>query len=84
MKKKIGVIWGDGSSPEIVREAIAVLDTIANKYGHEFEYTKILMGGEAIDVMGEPLPQSQLDLCRAQDSVLLGAIGGPKIGRAHV
>lgn len=64
MKKKIGVIWGDGSSPEIVREAIAVLDTIANKYGHEFEYTKILMGGEAIDVMGEPLPQSQLDLCR--------------------
>lgn len=78
MKKKIGVIWGDGSSPEIVREAIAVLDTIANKYGHEFEYTKILMGGEAIDVMGEPLPQSQLDLCRAQDSVLLGAIGGPK------
>lgn len=78
MNKKIGVIWGDCSSPEIVKQAIRVLDRIAQKYGHTFEYTKILMGGEAIDKMGEPLPQSQLDLCLQQDSVLLGAIGGPK------
>lgn len=78
MKKKIGVIWGDCASPEIVKQAIRVLDRIAQKYGHTFEYTKILMGGEAIDQMGEPLPQSQLDLCLQQDSVLLGAIGGPK------
>jgi len=78
MKKKIGVIWGDCASPEIVKQAICVLDRIAQKYGHTFEYTKILMGGEAIDQMGEPLPQSQLDLCLQQDSVLLGAIGGPK------
>lgn len=78
MNKKIGVIWGDCSSPEIVKQAIRVLDRIAQKYGHTFDYTKILMGGEAIDKMGEPLPQSQLDLCLQQDSVLLGAIGGPK------
>ncbi len=78
MKKKIGVIWGDCASPEIVKQAIRVLDRIAQKYGHTFEYTKILMGGEAIDQMGEPLPKSQLDLCLQQDSVLLGAIGGPK------
>lgn len=78
MKKKIGVIWGDCASPEIVEQALRVLNKIQEKYGHEFEYTKILMGGEAIDQMGEPLPSSQLDLCLAQDSVLLGAIGGPK------
>ncbi|GJM56869.1 3-isopropylmalate dehydrogenase [uncultured Dubosiella sp.] len=78
MKKKIGVIRGDCSSPEIVAQTLRVLDRIAEKHGHEFEYTKILMGGEAIDEMGEPLPQSQLELCLQQDSVLLGAIGGPK------
>ena len=78
MHKKIGVIWGDCASKEIVAQALSVLEAIEKKYGHEFEYTKILMGGEAIDEMGEPLPQSQLDLCLEQDSVLLGAIGGPK------
>ncbi|WP_304727371.1 3-isopropylmalate dehydrogenase [Dubosiella newyorkensis] len=78
MHKKIGVIWGDCASKEIVAQALSALEAIEKKYGHEFEYTKILMGGEAIDEMGEPLPQSQLDLCLEQDSVLLGAIGGPK------
>ncbi len=78
MHKKIGVIWGDCASKEIVAQALSVLEAIEKKYGHEFEYTKILMGGEAIDEMGEPLPQSQLNLCLEQDSVLLGAIGGPK------
>lgn len=78
MEKNIGVIWGDCSSPEIVREAIRVLDKIADKYGHTFTYTDIAMGGEAIDRFGEPLPQSELDKALSTDSVLLGAIGGPK------
>ncbi|WP_305204593.1 isocitrate/isopropylmalate family dehydrogenase, partial [Dubosiella newyorkensis] len=54
MHKKIGVIWGDCASKEIVAQALSVLEAIEKKYGHEFEYTKILMGGEAIDEMGEP------------------------------
>lgn len=78
MEKKIGVIWGDASSPEIVKQALRVLDAIAKKYNHTFHYTDIAMGGEAIDKYGEPLPQSELDKCLASDSVLLGAIGGPK------
>lgn len=78
MKKKIGLIWGDESSPEIMREARKVLDLVAEKYGHDFAYTDIAMGGEAIDKYGEPLPEHELQKCLEQDSVLLGAIGGPK------
>lgn len=78
MKKNIAVIYGDGSSPEIVTQALRVLDRIAEKYGHEFTYTRALIGGEAIDAYGEPLPQAELDKCLASDSVLLGAVGGPK------
>ncbi len=78
MEKKITLIYGDCSSPEIVTQAVRVLDKIAEKYGHTFYYTRAYMGGEAIEKFGDPLPQSQLDLCLASDSVLLGAIGGPK------
>lgn len=78
MEKKIGLIWGDCSSPEIVREAKRVLDKIAEKHNHKFDYTNIAMGGEAIDKYGEPLPKEELKKCLEQDSVLLGAIGGPK------
>ena len=78
MQKKIALIYGDCSSPEIVAQAVRVLDKIAEKYGHTFTYTRAYMGGEAIDKFGDPLPQSQLDICLASDSVLLGAIGGPK------
>ena len=78
MNKKIGVIWGDCSSLEIVQEALNVLNVIEKKYGHSFEYVDIAMGGEAIDKYGEPLPQHELDKCLECDSVLLGAIGGPK------
>jgi len=78
MEKNIGVIRGDCSSPEIVAEALRVLDKIAEKYGHTFNYTEIDMGGVAIDKYGDPLPQSELDKCLASDSVLLGAVGGPK------
>lgn len=78
MNKNIAVIWGDCSSPEIVEQAIRVLDKVAEKHGHTFTYTPVAMGGEAIDKYGDPLPQHELDKCLASDSVLLGAIGGPK------
>ena len=78
MEKKIAVIRGDGIGPEIVSEAIKVLDAVAAKYGHTFTYDEVDMGGVAIDKWGEPLPQAMLDKCLAADSVLLGAVGGPK------
>ena len=78
MNKKIAVIKGDGIGPEIVNEAEKVLNKIGEKYGHTFEYTDVLMGGCAIDATGVPLPQETIDICLASDSVLLGAVGGPK------
>ena len=78
MDKKIAVIRGDGIGPEIVNDAIRVLDAVAKKYNHNFEYTDVDMGGCAIDKWGEPLPKEMLEKCLASDSVLLGAVGGPK------
>ena len=78
MKKNIALIYGDCASPEIMTQAVRVLDKIAAKHGHTFTYTRAYMGGEAIDKFGDPLPQAELDKCLAADSVLLGAIGGPK------
>ena len=78
MNKTIALIYGDCASPEIVRQAVRVLDKIADKYGHTFTYIRAYMGGEAIDKFGDPLPAAELEKCKAADSVLLGAIGGPK------
>lgn len=78
MKKTIAVIKGHGIGPEIVTEAMKVLDKVGEKCGHEFEYKEVLMGGCAIDATGVPLPQETIDTCLASDSVLLGAVGGPK------
>lgn len=78
MEKQIAVIRGDGIGPEIVDQALRVLDAVAKKYGHKFTYTDVDMGGIAIDKWGEPLPAAMLDKCLAADSVLLGAVGGPK------
>ena len=78
MTKRIALIPGDGIGPEIVAQAKAVLDRIAEIFGHEFTYTEVSMGGNAIDRYGDPLPQEMLDKCLASDSVLLGAVGGPK------
>ena len=78
MEKNIAIIRGDGIGPEIVNEAIKVLDRIAAKYGHKLEYTDVLMGGCAIDKYGDPLPDEMLERCLASDSVLLGAVGGDK------
>ena len=78
MNKNIAVIKGDGIGPEIVTEAIKVLDKVGTKFGHTFKYTDVLMGGCAIDATGVPLPQETIDICLASDSVLLGAVGGQK------
>ena len=78
MVKNISVIRGDGIGPEIIEQAIKVLDRIAEIYGHEFNYTDVDMGGCAIDKYGDPLPASELKKCVESDSVLLGAVGGNK------
>ena len=78
MVKNIAVIRGDGIGPEIVNEALKVLNKVAKAYGHNFNYTNVDMGGCAIDKYGDPLPESELSKCLASDSVLLGAVGGNK------
>ena len=78
MEKNIALIRGDGIGPEIVAQAVKVLDKVAQTYGHTFRYTDVSMGGNAIDRWGDPLPQAELDKCLNSDSVLLGAVGGPK------
>ncbi len=78
MEKKIAVIKGDGIGPEIVDEAIKALDKTAGVFGHKFDYRYVLMGGCAIDETGVPLPKETVEICKSSDSVLLGAVGGPK------
>ena len=78
MRKRIAVMKGDGIGPEIVNEALKVLETVASKYGHHFAYNFVDIGGVAIDNHGTPLPQATIDACLEADSVLLGAVGGPK------
>ena len=75
---QIVVLRGDGIGPEIVGEAIKVLDAAGEKYGFQFHYDDRLMGGCAIDATGEPLPQETVDACKKADAVLLGAVGGWK------
>ena len=78
MKYSIALLKGDGIGPEIVDSAVRVLDKIGQKYGHDFQFTPYLIGGIAIDTCGEPLPKETVEGCLASDSVLLGAVGGPK------
>ncbi len=78
MKKHIAVLAGDGIGPEITAGAVEVLKKVAEKFGHEFTFEPLLMGGCAIDACGEPLPAKTVERCLASDSVLLGAVGGPK------
>ncbi len=76
MAKKIAVIKGDGIGPEIVTEAVKVLDKVAEKYGHDFRYTELLMGGCSIDAYKEPLTDETIAVCQDSDAVLMGSIGG--------
>ncbi len=78
MKMNLALLKGDGIGPEIVDCTTVVLDKVAKKYGHEITYTSLLIGGCAIDATGEPLPRDTVEKCLASDSVLLGAVGGPK------
>ena len=78
MKMNIALLKGDGIGPEIVESAVRVLEKIGEKYNHEFVFTPNLIGGAAIDATGAPLPEETVEGCLASDSVLLGAVGGPK------
>lgn len=76
MNKKIAVIKGDGIGPEIVAEAMKVLDKVAEKFGHSFDYEQLLMGGCSIDANGVPLTDETVAACKSSDAVLMGSIGG--------
>ena len=78
MNYSIALLRGDGIGPEIVDSAVRVLEKVGEKFGHTFNFTKYLIGGAAIDTCGEPLPKETVEGCLAADSVLLGAVGGPK------
>ncbi len=75
---KISVMEGDGIGPEIVAEGLKVLDEIASRFNHTFEYVKVYVGGCAIDRFGEPLPDSEVEKILSTDALFFGAVGGPK------
>lgn len=78
MKLKIAVLSGDGIGPEIMKQGVAVMDAIAEKFGHEVEYTEAICGAHAIDEVGDPFPEKTFDICQKADAVLFAAVGDPK------
>ena len=78
MNYQIAVIPGDGIGPDVVEQTLNVMDKVGEKFGHTFNYTKVLAGGCAIDATGACLPQETIDICKTSDAVLLGAVGGWK------
>lgn len=78
MTYRIALVPGDGIGPEIIREAVLVLEKVGAAFGHTFRFDEVAAGGAAIDLTGEPLPKETLEACMRSDSVLLGAVGGPK------
>ncbi len=78
MKKNIAVLPGDGIGPEIIAQAVAVLDAVAERYGHQFTYEYAQIGACAIDSCGDPYPQKTHETCMNCDAVLFGSIGDPK------
>ena len=78
MEYKIAVLPGDGIGPEIVAQAVKVLNKVGEKYGHNFAFTEALVGAHAIDETGDPFPEDTFQLCMHSDAVLFGAIGDPK------
>lgn len=78
MNKRIALLPGDGIGPEIVAEAVKALDKVGEKFGHSFQYTHVDIGGCSIDKFGVPITDDGMKICKESDSVLLGAVGGPK------
>jgi len=78
MQKNIAVILGDGIGPEVTQQSIKILDAIAQQFGHRFNYSYCLMGADAIDKTGNPLPDETVEVCLQSDAILFGAIGHPK------
>jgi 3-isopropylmalate dehydrogenase len=75
---KIAVLPGDGIGQEVAREAVKILGILSGQQGHEFQHQQALVGGAAVDAVGEPLPEETVQLCRGSDAILFGAIGGWK------
>lgn len=78
MEKKIAVIFGDGIGPEVTQQSIKVLNAVGQRFGHVFHYTEAIMGADAIDKTGNPLPDETIATCLNSDAILFGAIGHPK------
>ena len=78
MKLKIAILAGDGIGPEIMKQGVAVLDAIAKKCGHQFEYEEAICGAHAIDEVGDPYPDSTHEVCMRADAVLFAAVGSLK------
>jgi len=78
MNKNIAVILGDGIGPEVTKQSIKVLNAIGTRFGHHFALRYGLMGADAIDKTGSPLPEETLEICLQSDAILFGAIGHPK------
>jgi 3-isopropylmalate dehydrogenase len=76
--KRIAVLAGDGIGPEVMREALKVLEAVRRRFGLELEFTEAAVGGGAIDRHGEPLPPATLAVCERSDAILFGSVGGPK------
>ncbi len=78
LQAKIVLLPGDGIGPEVIRQARRVLEAVAAKFGHQFEFSEHSIGGIAIDQTGDPLPDATIAACKSSDAILLGAVGGPK------
>src|SRR3989337_2462795 len=78
MQKNIAVILGDGIGPEVTQQSVKILDAIAQQFNHKFNYAYCLMGADAIDKTGNPLPDETVKVCLESDAILFGAIGHPK------
>ena len=75
MNLKIAILAGDGIGPEIMKQGVAVLDAVAEKCGHKFEYEEAICGAHAIDAVGDPYPESTHEVCMKADAVLFAAVG---------
>lgn len=78
MKLKVAVLPGDGIGPEIMKQGVAVLDAVAEKFGHQVEYKEAICGAHAIDEVGDPFPEETFQTCKDADAVLFAAVGDPK------